>query len=270
MEKDNRPVHIEDLNKTQLILLVILLSFVTSIATGVIAAALVEQASPQTTQTINRVVQRTIEKVTTESPGETIVQTVIVKEGDLVVDAVDKARKTFFPLRVSGSSEIAGTVYSLGNGFFVAPSSLVAEDKTYTVTNEKSVYTMKTAAVTPYGLTILSVANPDASVKSLPVVSNPKDTEVKAGQTVVAVSSSLVNKDIIQSLRTSSIRNEEGTMTASWNAITLSSSLPPTFIGAVLVDIDANAIGFVGRRDTASEIVSTASLLSFVSRATVQ
>lgn len=51
----------------------------TSIATGVIAATLVEQASPQTTQTINRVVQRTIEKVTTESPGETIVQTVIVK-----------------------------------------------------------------------------------------------------------------------------------------------------------------------------------------------
>ncbi len=268
MEKDNRPVHIEDLNKTQLILLVILLSFVTSIATGVIAATLVEQASPQTTQTINRVVQRTIEKVTTESPGETIVQTVIVKEGDLVVDAVDKTRQAFFPLRTSGGTEILGQAYSIGNGYFSVASSLVSDGKLYTITSGKTVYSMKTISVTPYGVTILGVSSPDVSVKSLPVVPNAKDVDVKAGKTIVAVSSTLVSKDMVQSLRTNSEKGEGDVVTASWNAIVTSSTLPSGLVGAVVVDLDANVVGFVGRRESGVEIISAESLLSLVSRAT--
>lgn len=268
MEKDNRPVHIEDLNKTQLILLVILLSFVTSIATGVIAATLVEQASPQTTQTINRVVQRTIEKVTTESPGETIVQTVIVKEGDLVVDAVEKTRQAFFPLRVSGGAEVVGQAYSLGNGFFVVASSAVSEGKTYTVTNGKSVYAMKTTASTPYGITILSVTNSDSSVKNLPVVPNTKDADIKPGETIVAVTGTLVAKDMVQSLRTNSEKGEGDTVIASWNAVSTSTALPSGLVGGAVVDLDAQVVGFVGKRESGVEIVSAESLLSLVSRAT--
>src|SRR3989338_7914049 len=84
----------EDLNKTQLILLALLVSFVTSIATGITTVTLLEQAPPAITQTINRVVKETVRVVTpTESKPaaqQTVTQTVVVKEEDFVVKAVEK------------------------------------------------------------------------------------------------------------------------------------------------------------------------------------
>lgn len=54
---------IEDLNKTQLLLLTLLVNFVTSIATGVLTVALLTDSSPTVTQTVNRIVERTVETV---------------------------------------------------------------------------------------------------------------------------------------------------------------------------------------------------------------
>ena len=54
---------IEDLNKTQLLLLTLLVNFVTSIATGVLTVSLLTETSPTVTQTVNRIVERTVESV---------------------------------------------------------------------------------------------------------------------------------------------------------------------------------------------------------------
>jgi len=54
---------VKDLNKPQLILLAILLSFVTSIATGITTVTLMEQAPSSVTVPINRIVRQTVEKV---------------------------------------------------------------------------------------------------------------------------------------------------------------------------------------------------------------
>ena len=59
---------IEDLNKTQLLLLTLLVNFVTSIATGVIIVSLLDDTSPTVTQTVNRIVERTVESVA-EAPA---------------------------------------------------------------------------------------------------------------------------------------------------------------------------------------------------------
>lgn len=83
----------ESLNKHQLILLTLLISFVTSIATGVMTFSLMDEAPPQITQTINRVVERTVEKVVPGDQGATVVTketTVVVKEEDLITDAIDQ------------------------------------------------------------------------------------------------------------------------------------------------------------------------------------
>lgn len=61
-------MNIEDLSKTQLLLLTILVNFVTSIATGVLTVSLLDQAPPTVIQTVNRIVDHTIETVTTEVP----------------------------------------------------------------------------------------------------------------------------------------------------------------------------------------------------------
>ena len=88
-------MEIEELSKSQIILLPLLVSFVTSIATGIVTVSLMDQAPPAIAQTVNRVIERTVEKVVPNSQtASTIVtqeKTVIVKETELISQAVEKA-----------------------------------------------------------------------------------------------------------------------------------------------------------------------------------
>lgn len=87
---------IEHLTKSQIVLLTLLVSFMTSIATGIVTVSLLQQAPPPITQTINRVVERTVERVVEtkkDKTGNTVTneKTVVVKETDLISDAVKSA-----------------------------------------------------------------------------------------------------------------------------------------------------------------------------------
>ena len=72
----------EDLNKTQIVLLCLLVSFITSIGTGIITSTLLQEAPQTVTQTINRVVERTVETIV---PQETKGPSVVTKETTVVV-----------------------------------------------------------------------------------------------------------------------------------------------------------------------------------------
>ncbi len=104
----------EDLTKTQMILLCLLVSFVTSIGTGVITFSLLSEAPQTVTQTINRVVERTIEKVVPSVDNEKTttkeITTVVVKEEDLIIDAISKNAKSVVRIK-SGPEK---TFYGLG------------------------------------------------------------------------------------------------------------------------------------------------------------
>lgn len=124
----------EELNKNQLILLVLLISFVTSIGTGIMTVSLLMEAPVEVTNTINRVVERTIESV---GPVQTIVtgggtkekeiQTVVVKEEDQVIGAIEKNAKAVVRIRERNTSVGVDNLYGLG--VVVSKEGIIATDK---------------------------------------------------------------------------------------------------------------------------------------------
>lgn len=129
---------IKDLNKPQLILLALLLSFVTSIATGITTVTLMEQAPASVTVPINRVIKQTIEKIE-QVEGKTTVQTVIVKEEDLIVDAIAKNKSSGFVITKEVlDAQNAINEVSAGRGFALTSDGVVVVDATLAL--DKEVY----------------------------------------------------------------------------------------------------------------------------------
>ncbi len=82
-------MNIEELSKSQLILLTILVNFVTSVATGILTVSLLDRAPSFVTQTVNRVVEHTIETIAQATP--TIIQAPAPSNQDLVTAAIGSA-----------------------------------------------------------------------------------------------------------------------------------------------------------------------------------
>ncbi len=132
---------IKDLNKSQLILLAVLLSFVTSIATGITTVTLMQQAPASFTVPVNRVIKQTIEKIE-QVEGKTTVQTVIVKEEDLVVDAIAKNKSAVFNVSKETLDLDGKTIeVSAGRGFAVSKDGTIVVDGT--LVPDKGVYYLK-------------------------------------------------------------------------------------------------------------------------------
>lgn len=126
---------IEQLSKTQIVLLTLLVAFVSSIATGIVTVSLVSQAPEGITQTINRIVERTVEKVVTE-PAKSVAaavtgnaaateKTVVVKEDDLTADSIAKVQASTVRIVARGSSD--SSFYA--RGIIVDPSGAIATDR---------------------------------------------------------------------------------------------------------------------------------------------
>ena len=131
----------EDLNKNQIVLLVLLISFVTSIATGIMTTSLLQEAPLEVTRNINRIVEKTIETVISPSivtPGQKEVTTVVVKEEDLIINSIDKNIKSI--VRINEKDIVSGLIsfYGLGlvmdkNGLIVADRKIITSASTYSV-----------------------------------------------------------------------------------------------------------------------------------------
>jgi hypothetical protein len=202
----------EDLNKTQLILLTLLVSFVTSIATGIITVSLLQEAPANVTQTVNRVVEKTIERVVPDESGggESIREvTVVVNEEDLVIDAISMNSKVI--VRIRDNALVNGVSQFYGIGFLVNKNGLIVSARrdtlnpgsTYTATfQDGSTFSMKVIGVDDVG-NLAFFQTPEDSRTSLP--SEPVKlgtSDPKLGQTVIMIEGQ--DKDVITIGRVSS------------------------------------------------------------------
>ena len=86
-------MNLEDLTKSQLLLLTVFVNFVTSIAVGVLTVSLLDQAPPTITQTVNRIVDHTVEVIASTTPIQKIIpsapaSTVVTHDEDLLTAAL--------------------------------------------------------------------------------------------------------------------------------------------------------------------------------------
>jgi S1-C subfamily serine protease len=120
----------EHLNKTQMALLTVLLSFVTSIATGIITVTLLDQAPTEVTQTINRIVERTVEKVVPVEGGQASVQEVITKtvfvgREDTFADTVEEYQSYIIELVSVTETEEERVEENVGQGLLLSSNGEV-------------------------------------------------------------------------------------------------------------------------------------------------
>ena len=233
---------VKDLNKPQLILLTLLLSFVASIATSIATVSLMQQAPPSIIQPINRVVQQTVEKIV-PSAGNPTVQTVVVKEEDLVVDALAKNQPSVFTI-TEGTTDASGNAVEVpaGHGFVisndgtvVADAALVPDKEVYFVTNASGKFKASFVSTDPGGFSFLKIGDPvngtDKLAFTVPTFGDL--TTMKAGQKIIVLANSV----------NSFIYNGSGD---------LSMTVSKSNAGGEVMDLDGNVIGIALSGDTIS------------------
>ncbi|HAS80470.1 MAG: hypothetical protein UR25_C0001G0073 [Candidatus Nomurabacteria bacterium GW2011_GWE1_32_28] len=233
---------VKELNKSQLIMLAILLSFITSIATGIVTVTLMQQAPASVTVPINRVVRETVEKIVPQE-GNTITNTIIIKEEDLVVDAISKNQSAVFSitkeiLDLDGKTTEVGSGRGFvvsDDGIIVADNALVSEGQVYYVKNNSGKFKADFVLSDASGFSFLKIGAPlDEKNKiafSVPVFGDL--SKMKAGQKV------LILGNVISSFMF------EGDRDININ-VTKSNS------GGLVLNLDGEAIGIALSGDTLS------------------
>ncbi len=189
---------IEELNKSQIVMLTLFVSFITSIATGIVTVSLMQQAPPVITQTVSRVIQETVQTVAPSSGSQRVAatvtqeRTVVVNAADLISKAVAQATPSIVRLYVgtSDAPTFAGLGLVLdGNGSIAADSEALGDNADVSVvlsdgTTARAFVRHRDAAT---GIAYLMAATSTAPApKWVPMV--VASDHIVLGQTVVALS----------------------------------------------------------------------------------
>ena len=227
---------IKELNKSQLILLAVLLSFITSIATGITTVTLMQQAPKSVTVPVNRVVQQTVDKIE-QVEGKTVTQTVVIKEEDLVVDAIAQNQSAVFSItKEAQNPDFTYSEVSAGRGFavstdgtIVADASLVQDKEVYFVKNASGKFKADFISTNKDGFSLLKIGAPVNGTDKLAfTVPNFGDvTQMKVGQQVLVLGTTVASS-IFEGL---DANKNIDLMVSRANA------------GALVLDLDGDALG---------------------------
>ncbi len=224
---------IEELTKSQMLLLMILVSFITSIATGILTVSLLDQAPPVVTQTVNRIVERTVRTVAPSLPA-TVVKTIIPSPApsteDLVVSALSaQSTRTVLLYGISAKPKTP----ALSIGIYLPKVKMIVTMLTSPVPSKiRTEFLNGTTATTTLvrsnnGMSLYSIAD----ITALPKASTPDlilQKNLKLGETVL------------------SVRGNGGVATGIVSRVTKEgfyTTLPTLFAGTGTVDLSGNLVG---------------------------
>ncbi|HEY9583025.1 MAG TPA: serine protease [Candidatus Paceibacterota bacterium] len=241
-------MQLEELTKTQIVLLTLFVSFVTSIATGIVTVTLMDQAPTDVTRTINRVVERTVEKVV---PGETKIVERIKEisnptESDLAIGAIAKTKEVLvYGKLVDGTPTRGFFVSSKGEAIMLAPGGIVVDNEISLtwVGNPNASNTPILARVrkvdSDLGVMLISVAT--SSRVTYPFVSLDQALIPSLGQRVISVGFTEnlgVNVEFgnVVGVLDTEVKDGERRFLTSLSA-------GPSHVGAPVVDVSARVLG---------------------------
>lgn len=249
-------MNIEDLSKSQLLLLMVLVNFVVSIATGVLTVSLLDQTPPTVTRTINQLVERTVETVAAESPIPIVVEPatpipVAPTEEERLTGAISGAAARTVTIHIRATTTPAVAV-----GVYFAKSRIVATTMRPTLPKEAVIqfpggYAVQASlSKTSDDVGIYGFAD-DAALPAVSSAGRIPASDLKLGQTVVAITSErAAATGIISRVDASGIYTTLQAVPAGAAAVNLagdviglSSGTPGVFIGADLISnlLDAPA-----------------------------
>jgi hypothetical protein len=180
-------MELEELTTTQIILLVLLVSFVTSIATGIVTVSLLAQAPPAVTQTVNHIIERTVQTVAPDLGAPTVTKetTVVVKEDDLVTKSVADSLARIG--RIHADASTTSPVVAIGavtaNGILVTDASAVEDVRAVTLGGTDFLYQVS-RTLPDVGIALMVATGTSPSITALKTADAGS---LKLGQTVIGL-----------------------------------------------------------------------------------
>lgn len=238
----------EHLNKSQIVLLTLLVSFITSIATGIVTVSLMEQAPPVIPQTINRVVERTVERIVPhETQTATVItteKTVIVKEADLISQAVSRVRSSILKVHAKSIDGKPGDF--IARGFVIAdtyavssfPNAVIDTELVVTVGDKTmAAKVVKVDSVNSIALLALTVAEKEHT----PAVTI-NASAVTLGQTLIAITGAS-NLRVESGIVTSANEGKSGEDEAAQTSFEINIPDEALVVGSAILNTDGGVIG---------------------------
>lgn len=254
----------EDLNKTQMVLLCLLVSFVTSIGTGVITTSLLREVPQNVTQTINRVVERTVQTIGPTTPNTVTkeVTTVVVKEEDLIIDSINKSRGSLVRIMNNKGVMIGLGIVVKNDGTILADKRSVAANGSYSAVFSGAAGTFPLSVVATSGKTnaiflkpVFADAAAQASKTFTSVKINSAD-KLQLGQTVIAVGGK--EKEAVAIGRINSINQDDSQAGSATSTKIVSSFETDTPLrdltpGSILLNLNGQMVGFEDMNTAANQ-----------------
>ncbi|PIR83151.1 hypothetical protein COU19_01980 [Candidatus Kaiserbacteria bacterium CG10_big_fil_rev_8_21_14_0_10_56_12] len=234
-------MNIEELSKSQLILLTVLVNFVTSVATGILTVSLLDQAPAVVTQTINRVVDHTVETVTKVVP--TSVGSPAPSNQDLVTGAIAAGAAHTVALY---NVKTGTTTPALAVGAYLPSARAIVTASRDTLPKEvliefaNKAYVPASLSHSGGGLAIYGFSD----TATLPKATSPQlipTKDLKLGQTVLAIGEDgSAATGIVSRVGNTEVRT----------------TLPSLGAGSAAVDLSGNLIGIFANGTTHGLLIS--------------